>query len=214
MDAFGDFLKKLQLTQLLKLGKNSNSNNSENINYGTVTTIENNSQMLLEYGHDNNNETDILMDNVSDDNIIPTDNENESIFSDSSISEDAVWNYNHSLNNNNNNLMTSDGKVDILSNKLLKQIENIYYTREHLILYTVISLVKMLIILLYLSCLLMFFIIPSPNYWYLWTIIIDIFAFYLIIKAIKQIYLHNNNLNMNNINGKLDWMAYLNMNGL
>ncbi len=95
-------------------------------------------------------------------------------------------NYNNN-ENNNNNLMTSDGKIDVLSNKLLKQIENVYYTREHLILYTVISLVKMLIILL------MFFIIRSPNYWCLWTIIIDIFALYVIIKATNQICFPNNN---------------------
>ncbi len=89
MDAFGDFLKKLQLVQLLKLGKRNNNSNSDTINYGTVTNIDNNSQMLLEYGDNNDrNDNDIIMDSNSDDNIgAPTDNETESIFSDSDISK-------------------------------------------------------------------------------------------------------------------------------
>lgn len=101
----------------------------------------------------------------------------ESIFSETTTEID-VWNYKESMSTSN--------RGDVLSTKLISKIEGLYYTREHLILYTVISLVKMLMILLYLSCLVMFFVVPSPNYWYLWTLMMDLFAGYVVMKASKQ----------------------------
>ena len=79
-------------------------------------------------------------------------------------------------------------KGDVLSKRLIERIEGLYYTREHLILYTVISLVKMLIIFLYLSVLVLFFLIPSAEYWYFWTLVVDCFAIYVALKAVKEVY--------------------------
>eukprot|EP01083_Nonionella_stella_P046213 123719_1 len=169
VDAFGDFLKKLQLTQLLQLGKADREHTSS---YGT----RHHTHIMQQYGATNEEDSDHTEGtSLSDDG---------SIFSESDINEDAVWNYNESLSPPQ--LHMHHG-IDILSSKLVNDIENIYFQREHLILYTVISLVKMLIILLYLSCLVIFFLIPSANYWYLWSIMFDIFAFYVILKAAKQI---------------------------
>jgi len=219
VDAFGDFLKKLQLTQLLKLGKDSKVPAEDmTFTYGTGG----NTDILLQYASTTQNEAGVVVVEDSNDDLdeleVPQDahearwgldsdrddtqneTENDSIFEESDLNEEAVWNYNHSsLPLPVKHVQTeltheyTGMRMDYLSKKLVNEIEGIYYTREHLILYTVISLVKMLLIFLYLSCLVMFFVIPSAQYWYLWTLMVDLFAFYVFAKAANQLFCRKRN---------------------
>ena len=227
MDAFGDFLKKLELSQLLKLGEAKDLNEVDNENvvmlqYAASNTVHHHNanfhiplgaglgptvdQFTQRQGHGQNQRDNSW--GLDSDN----DSEQNSVFTESS--EADVWNYGqsvsapvdvgdtaslsmlsslHSLSGRGSRKSTgsrhgSNSKGDVLSKRLIKRINGLYYTREHLILYTVISLVKMLIILLYLSCLVLFFLIPSADYWYFWTLIVDVFALYVAAKAMKEVY--------------------------
>jgi len=250
VDAFGDFLKKLQLTQLLKLGeaKHPDAEHADNV-------------VMLQYAANNPVAASfqIPMESVSRGTMstamdgaggslwgLDSDNEAEhdSVFTESS--EADVWNYGRSVSHGadhgdhevgaddaaslsmlsslhslSGRLSKTSGhrgrsgslcggvRADVVSQKLISRIEGLYYVREHLILYTVISLVKMLIIFLYLSVLVLFFLIPAADYWYCWTLILDAFALYVLLKAMKEVYRGTVRVDCTQTAGELDRAEYV-----
>jgi len=190
IDAFGDLLEKLKITKLLEFINAKDiqyrqqrqnrlqerlmmENDDVFFIYNPALTANNDAFDTLQWQQqyqDNNNNINTIEDSASEEDV----DTNDQTSSDDNVDDDNIDG--NSVDDNEIN----KEEHNILENK----IESLYFHRQHFLVYSVISLVKTLILTLYVGCLLCYYLIPNTHYWYLWPTLFYIFATYIIISTI------------------------------